>query len=59
MEYIFVLILLWIIAGVWYLLKSMGDKYSQPTWWENVILAPVFVIAWIIGKIRYLGRKDD
>jgi heme/copper-type cytochrome/quinol oxidase subunit 2 len=47
-------VLVWLFIAITRFIRTVGDKDYHPTWkvrMDNVIMAPLFPIAWLIGLL--------
>lgn len=50
------LISLWTAMSVYWFTTRLGDN-REDLWWEHFFALPIFVIAHIIGFLRYRKKK--
>lgn len=55
--YIILLWLAWTCLGVWRFLELMGRKYYKEKWYDRVMLAPAFILAYSLGFVSILVDK--
>ena len=51
------IILLWTIAGSWYLLAGLGDKHRYDPWWAYPLTLPALLLCGFVGLIGYICDK--
>lgn len=54
---VFILIL-WTIAGTWWLAAHIGEKYRPSRWYERILLAPVTALALMVIRPLQRGEGD-
>jgi len=43
--------IIWSIAGIYVVIKNLGNKYGKTKWWENILMPAALPYAFLLGII--------